>query len=88
MAHMVDPPLHTGIELGESDFPRTIGFVACAEPAGGVAHLAGLDLAVFGKTTNPSQGIPLEVGVTCVRLSCTVRRSSASRDRSATFQPA
>ncbi len=46
LAHVVDPALHAGVELGEGDLPGAIGRVALPEPAAGVADL---DLAVVGK---------------------------------------
>ena len=46
IAHMVDPALHAGVELGEADLSLLPGAVALAEAAARLDDLAGLDPAM------------------------------------------
>ena len=60
VAHMIDPALYAGVELGEADFTRAVRPPALPQPAGKVADIAGFDSAVGGVNdeTKPGYAMP------------------------------
>lgn len=65
MAHVVDPALHTSVELCKIDASRTLGVEALSEPSRALYDFARLMRRCVRYTTKPSHGIRQATGATC-----------------------
>ena len=48
VAHVIDPPLQTGVKFGKADLVETVGPPPLPQTAAEMAHIPGLDAAVAG----------------------------------------